>query len=62
MSENELYDQLKNYVDNDAVPFPTAVLMRFKDEGGSQEDAYKICEQLRILYSENESLEKEFWI
>jgi hypothetical protein len=57
MSEIELYDQLKNYVDNEVVPFPDAVLIRFKDGGGSQLDAYKVCEQIRQLYSENETLE-----
>ena len=57
MSENELYDQLKHYVDDDTAAFPGPILVRFKEEGGSQENAYKVCEQIRKLYAENEILE-----
>lgn len=56
MTEDQLYGELKNYVENDKNSFDE-ILIRFKDQGGSQQDAYRICEQLRKHYEETEILE-----
>lgn len=56
MTNSQLYEELKKYVEENEGVFDM-ILIQFKDEGGSQKDAQNICEKLRQSYSENEDLE-----
>jgi hypothetical protein len=59
MTNKKLFESLKFIIENKKAdskePFDT--LAKFKTNGGKKEDAVKVCEELRILFSENEILE-----
>ena len=59
MENSQLYTELKILIENKKgfTLESKEILVRFKNQGGSQEEAIEACEKLRNFYSENEILE-----